>query len=147
MCQHYNCRIFTTVSDDEKRKFLCDKYELSDSHIFTPNQSNFADKILEMTNGNGVNLILNSLSSDKLPVSCQRIIANYGRYIEIDNYGQSDTNNNQIIKSNTLYYSISSIISEDTFESLIPKIFKIFALWFNEGITKGLQQFLQNVYS
>ena len=79
--------------------------------------------------------MLNSLSSDRLLSSCcQRIVANYGRYIEIDNY----TPNNQLMKNNTLYYNISSIISDDTFESLIPKIFKIFSQWFYEGIEKGL---------
>jgi NADPH:quinone reductase-like Zn-dependent oxidoreductase len=138
VCQQINCRIFTTSSSDEKRRFLRENYDIPDAHIFNPNDPNFVDEILVATHGIGVDVVFNSLSSDKL-VSIYRIVANYGRYIEIDNYDQ--TPNNQLLR-NILYYNISSIISEETFESLIPKIFKGFAKWFYEGLENGLQLFL-----
>jgi len=128
-----NCKIFTTASTEDKRRFLRVKYEIPENYIFYPNDPNLVDQILTATNGNGVDLVFNSLSSDKL-VSSYRIVANHGRYIEIDNYDQ--TPNNQLLR-NTLYYNISSIISEDTFESLILKIFKGFQKWFYEGVENG----------
>ena len=124
-----------TASSDEKRKFLRDKYDISDAYILDPNDPNFVDQILTATNGNGVDVVFNSLSNDKL-VTSYPFVANYGRYIELDNYDQ--TPNHQLLR-NTLYYlHISSIISEETFESLIPKIFKSFAKWFSEGLENGL---------
>jgi len=139
VCQQMNCRIFTTSSSDEKRRFLRENYDIPDAHIFNPNDPNFMDEILIATHGIGVDVAFNSLSNDKL-VSIHRIVANYGRYIEIDNYDQT-TPNNQLLR-NILYYNISSIISEETFESLIPKIFKGFAKWFNVGLENGLQLFV-----
>lgn len=140
VCQQLNCRILTTASTDEKRRFLIENYDIPDKYIFNPNDPNFVDEILTATNGIGVDVVFNSLSSDKLE-SSYRIVANYGRYIEIDNYDQ--TPNNQLLR-NTLYYNISSIISEETFENLIPKIFKGFAKWFSEGLDNGLH-FLKTV--
>ncbi|KAI0551232.1 hypothetical protein F4679DRAFT_145449 [Xylaria curta] len=74
--------IFATVGFDEKKKFLMEKFNIPSDHIFYSRNTSFAQGVMRMTKGYGVDVVLNSLSGDGLRASWE-CIAPYGRFIEI----------------------------------------------------------------
>ncbi|XP_053201749.1 LOW QUALITY PROTEIN: fatty acid synthase-like [Panonychus citri] len=94
ICLSMNCKIFTTVGTDEKRNFLQEQLSSLDETSFAHSRStSFEEHILRHTNGRGVDVILNSLSEDKLQASV-RCLAPGGRFLEI---GKNDINQNNKI--------------------------------------------------
>lgn len=74
--------IYATVGSEEKIRFLVDRYGISRSKIFNSRDVSFADSILEATDGDGVDVALNSLSGELLHAtwSC---IAEFGKMVDI----------------------------------------------------------------
>ncbi|PZC73265.1 hypothetical protein B5X24_HaOG209733 [Helicoverpa armigera] len=88
---HYGCEVFTTVGTAEKRAFIKKLFpQLKDSHIGNSRDASFEDMIRRETNGRGVDMVLNSLSDEKLQASV-RCLAYRGRFLEI---GKFDISNN-----------------------------------------------------
>jgi NADPH:quinone reductase-like Zn-dependent oxidoreductase len=79
--------IFATVGSDEKKRFLMDEYGIPEDHIFFSRNTTFAQGILRVTKGRGVDVVLNSLAGQFL-VAGFECIASYGRFVEI---GKADT--------------------------------------------------------
>jgi acyl transferase domain-containing protein/NADPH:quinone reductase-like Zn-dependent oxidoreductase/ubiquinone/menaquinone biosynthesis C-methylase UbiE/NADP-dependent 3-hydroxy acid dehydrogenase YdfG len=82
LAKHLGAEVFATVSSREKRKLLMDEYGLAEDHIFSSRDLSFADGIMRMTEGKGVDVIVNSLSGEALRASFN-CIAMFGRFIEI----------------------------------------------------------------
>ncbi|KAI0593005.1 hypothetical protein F4775DRAFT_587134 [Biscogniauxia sp. FL1348] len=74
--------IFATVGFDEKKQFLIEHFGIPEDHIFYSRNTSFAQGIMRVTNGYGVDVVLNSLSGDALRASWE-CIAPYGRFVEI----------------------------------------------------------------
>ncbi|CAH0713521.1 unnamed protein product, partial [Brenthis ino] len=88
---HYGCEVFTTVGTPEKRAFIKKLFpQLKDSHIGNSRDTSFEDMIRRETNGKGVDMVLNSLSDEKLQASV-RCLGYRGRFLEI---GKFDISNN-----------------------------------------------------
>ncbi|MFU8805958.1 MAG: SDR family NAD(P)-dependent oxidoreductase, partial [Bradymonadaceae bacterium] len=77
--------IFATAGTEEKRAYL---REIGIEHVMDSRSLAFADQILAVTEGKGVDVVLNSLSGEGLRKSLE-IVASYGRFIEI---GRKDIN-------------------------------------------------------
>lgn len=75
--------IFGTAGSPEKRAFL---KELGVHHIMNSRTLDFADEIMEITGGQGVNLVLNSLAGDFIPTSLS-VLADHGVFLEIGKQG------------------------------------------------------------
>lgn len=75
-------RIFVTVGSVEKRALVRELFQIPDENIFSSSGLNFSNQILRKTNGQGVDVVLNSLSGDALQESCS-LLAPFGRFIEI----------------------------------------------------------------
>ncbi|CAF4803306.1 unnamed protein product [Pieris macdunnoughi] len=87
---HYGCEVFTTVGTPEKRDFIKKLFpQLKDSHIGNSRDSSFEDMVQLQTKGTGVDMVLNSLSDDKLQASI-RCLGFRGRFIEIGVYDISN---------------------------------------------------------
>uniref|UniRef100_A0A8C3MLY5 Fatty acid synthase n=1 Tax=Geospiza parvula TaxID=87175 RepID=A0A8C3MLY5_GEOPR len=85
------CRVFTTVGSAEKRKYLQARFPQLDANSFSSSRDTaFEQHIRRVTNGKGVNLVLNSLAEEKLQASL-RCLARHGRFLEI---GKFDLSNN-----------------------------------------------------
>ncbi|XP_030143528.4 fatty acid synthase [Taeniopygia guttata] len=85
------CRVFATVGSTEKRKYLQARFpQLDDNSFSSSRDTTFEQHILRVTNGKGVNLVLNSLAEEKLQASL-RCLARHGRFLEI---GKFDLSNN-----------------------------------------------------
>ncbi|NXU74165.1 FAS synthase, partial [Oreotrochilus melanogaster] len=85
------CRVFTTVGSTEKREYLQARFPQLDANSFASSRDTaFEQHVLRVTNGKGVNLVLNSLAEEKLQASL-RCLARHGRFLEI---GKFDLSNN-----------------------------------------------------
>ncbi|KAF2798819.1 reducing type I polyketide synthase [Melanomma pulvis-pyrius CBS 109.77] len=81
VAQYIGATIYATVGSDAKRKLLIEEYRIPESHIFYSRNTSFAKGVMRMT-GNGVDVVLNSLSGDSLIASWE-CIAPYGRFVEL----------------------------------------------------------------
>jgi NADPH:quinone reductase-like Zn-dependent oxidoreductase len=92
IAQMVGAEVFATVGYDDKKQLLIEKYNIPEDHIFysRSNNTTFAKGIMRMTNGYGVDVVLNSLVGQGLRASWD-CIAPYGRFIEI---GKADINGN-----------------------------------------------------
>jgi len=86
VAQSVGAEIFVTVGSLVKKQLLMDVYGIPESHIFYSRDTSFAEGIMEATDGQGVDVVLNSLAGKLLQASWETI-ANFGRFIEI---GRSD---------------------------------------------------------
>lgn len=76
-------KVFVTVGSVEKRDYLLQEFPaLKPEDIFNSRDTKFEEQLLKITNGKGVDLILNSLADDKLQASL-RCLADGGRFLEI----------------------------------------------------------------
>lgn len=96
LCQSIGCKIFTTCSSG-KRDFLKNKFNLRDEQMYNSRDATFEEDILRATDGSGVDVILNSLSEEKLKASISCLAVN-GRFIEIGKYDILVNNNLDISK-------------------------------------------------
>ncbi|EEP76468.1 hypothetical protein UREG_01317 [Uncinocarpus reesii 1704] len=74
--------VFATVSTPEKAELLMREYGVKQDHIFSSRDWVFAKSIMRITNGSGVDVVLNSLSGEFLRRTWD-CIAPFGRFIEI----------------------------------------------------------------
>lgn len=92
LCLHHGLTVYTTVGNQEKRDFLKQEFpQLTDAHIFNSRDCSFETDVMTATNGRGVDLVLNSLSEDKLQASV-RCLADGGRFLEIGKYDMAINN-------------------------------------------------------
>jgi fatty acid synthase, animal type len=84
------CRVLTTVGSAGKRSYLQKRFSgLTDSSFADSRDSKFWRTILKATGGRGVDVVLNSLSEEKLQSSVQ-LLAQHGRFLEIGKYDLSN---------------------------------------------------------
>lgn len=82
LAKHLGAEVFATVSSREKRKLLMDEYGIPEDHVFSSRDLSFAAGIMRMTNGKGVNVVVNSLAGEALRASFN-CLAYFGRFVEI----------------------------------------------------------------
>ncbi|KAI5922046.1 hypothetical protein F4810DRAFT_303598 [Camillea tinctor] len=82
LAQLVEAEVFVTVGSDEKRKLMLEEYNIPASHIFSSRNTGFAEKIMRMTYGEGIDVVLNSLAGELLKESW-RCIAMFGFFLEI----------------------------------------------------------------
>lgn len=90
IAQMVGAEVFATVGYDHKKQLLMDEYGVSADHIFYSRDTSFARGVMRTTNGDGVDVVLNSLVGESLRASWE-CIAPYGRMIEI---GKAEINAN-----------------------------------------------------
>lgn len=82
VAQHYEMDIYATVGSEAKRALLRDTYGIPDDHIFSSRDLSFVGGVKRMTNGRGVDVVLNSLAGEALRQTWY-CIAPFGTFIEI----------------------------------------------------------------
>ncbi|CAG8978751.1 hypothetical protein HYALB_00011512 [Hymenoscyphus albidus] len=82
LCKMIGAEIFATVGSVAKKEFLMKEYGIPEDHIFYSRNTSFAKSIKRSTNGQGVDLVLNSLAGDQLRETWDSL-AHFGRFIEI----------------------------------------------------------------
>jgi acyl transferase domain-containing protein/acyl carrier protein len=79
VAQYLGASIFATAGTDEKRELL---RALGVPHVMNSRTLSFADEIMDITEGEGVDVVLNSLAGDAIPKSLS-VLRPYGRFVEI----------------------------------------------------------------
>ena len=83
---HHGLNVLTTVGTAEKREHIKKLFpQIKDEQIGNSRDTSFEAQFMELTNGRGVDLILNSLADDKLMASV-RCLATNGKFLEIGVY-------------------------------------------------------------
>ncbi|KAI0440573.1 fatty acid synthase S-acetyltransferase [Xylaria telfairii] len=82
IAQMYEAKIYATVGNEEKTQFLMDNFGIPRNHIFNSRDESFATHLMRETGGEGVDLVLNSLSGELLHASWA-CVAQFGKMIEI----------------------------------------------------------------
>lgn len=82
MAQRVGAEVFVTVGSDEKREFVMKQFGIAPDHIFSSRDTSFAPGIMAVTDGKGVDVVLNSLAGTLLQESFN-CLAPFGRFIEI----------------------------------------------------------------
>ncbi|KAK4188780.1 highly reducing polyketide synthase AFT9-1 [Podospora australis] len=94
IAKHIGAEIYATVSSPAKRKLIQDQYGIPESHIFSSNSRHLKKYIMNATQGNGVDVVLNSLSGQLL-IDSWDCVAPFGTFVEIgktDIHGRSQLN-------------------------------------------------------
>ena len=104
ICQSADAEVFATAGSPEKRDFLRSH---GVAHVFDSRSLAFADEIREVTRGEGVDVVLNSLPGEAIPKSLGLLRA-YGRFLEI---GKTDIYQNRLLglapfQNNLSYFAI-----------------------------------------
>jgi acyl transferase domain-containing protein/NADPH:quinone reductase-like Zn-dependent oxidoreductase len=79
LAQQAGAEIYATVGSPEKRAYL---QSLGVEHIMDSRKLTFADEALKLTNGEGVDVVLNSLAGEAISRGLA-ILRTYGRFVEI----------------------------------------------------------------
>jgi len=75
--------IYATVSSElEKVRYLTDTLGLPRNWIFSSRDTSFVEELMRETHGNGVDLVLNSLSGELLHATWH-CLAEFGKMVEI----------------------------------------------------------------
>ncbi|GFP60348.1 highly reducing polyketide synthase AFT9-1 [Trichoderma asperellum] len=82
IAQRLGATIFATVGSAAKRQLLVEQYSIPESHIFSSRTTDFATGINRLTNGAGVDVVLNSLSGPMLHASWECVAA-FGTFVEV----------------------------------------------------------------
>ena len=83
LASHIGAEIFTTVGSKRKRDLLEATYGLAADHIFFSRDASFVQGIKRITDGRGVDVVMNSLSGSLLESAWLEVIAPFGRWVEI----------------------------------------------------------------
>ncbi|NXN91414.1 FAS synthase, partial [Rhinopomastus cyanomelas] len=135
------CRVFTTVGSTEKREYLQARFPQLNAESFASSRSTaFEEHVLRVTNGKGVNLVLNSLSEEKLQASL-RCLARHGRFLEIGKFDLS--NNSQLgmalfLKNVSFHGILLDAVFEDGCEEW-ELVSKLLVNGIKEGVVKPLR--------
>lgn len=93
ICLSLDCQLFISCGSESKQEFLKNEFQskISDKNFCSSRDCNFESSIMSETNGRGVDIVLNSLSEEKLQASV-RCLAKNGRFLEIGKYDFSQNN-------------------------------------------------------
>jgi len=129
VAQHLGAEIFVTVGTTEKRQLVM-KLGIPADRIFDSRSLHFADDIMHVTNGEGVDVVLNSLAGEAIYRNLG-LLRPFGRFLEL---GKRDFyENNRIglkfFRNNLTYFGIDADqlmverpeLAQDLFADLIKR--------------------------
>ncbi|PYH44059.1 polyketide synthase fmaB [Aspergillus saccharolyticus JOP 1030-1] len=82
LAKYAEADIFVTVGTNEKRQYLNETFGIPFDRMFTSRSTTFAAEIMKATNGQGIDVIVNSLTGELLDATW-RICADGGTMVEI----------------------------------------------------------------
>ena len=103
LAQHIGAEVFVTVSCPEKQDLVMGLYNIPKDHVFSSRDTTFEAGVQHMTNGIGVDVILNCLAGEGLQVSW-RCLADFGRFVEI---GKRDLVQNNRLEMNSFTKAVT----------------------------------------
>ena len=119
MAQQAGAEIFGTAGSPSKREML---KSLGVQHVMDSRTHDFADEIMQITNGKGVDIVLNSLADEFIAKSVSAL-AEDGRFIEIGKRGIWSKEQFASVKPNAFYATVDLLIEANQNPNLIANLF------------------------
>ena len=82
LAKDIGARVFATVGTEEKKAYLAKNFSLDPGCIFNSRDTSFLSQVMRATDNKGVDVVLNSLTGNKLHASLNAC-AKFGRFVEI----------------------------------------------------------------
>lgn len=128
--------IFATAGSDEKREFV---RMLGADHVMDSRSLAFADEIMEITEGQGVDVVLNSLAGEAINRNL-RVLRPFGRFLEL---GKRDFYENTRVglrpfRNNISYFGIDADQLMSEHPELTRRLFTELMSLFEQGFLKPL---------
>jgi len=136
LAKHLGAVVFATAGSDDKRDFL---RLLGADHIFDSRSLAFADQIMAVTQGQGVDVVLNSLAGEAINRNLN-IIKPFGRFLEL---GKRDFYENTKVglrpfRNNISYFGIDADQLLQAQPALTESLFKDVLALFAQGVLHPL---------
>ena len=136
LAKHLGAKVFATAGSEEKRSFV---NLLGVEHVFDSRSFSFAEDIMAATNGEGVDVILNSLAGEAIRRNLS-ILKPFGRFLEL---GKRDFFENTPIglrpfRNNISYFGIDADQLLTGRPKLAARMFREVMALFHEGILMPL---------
>jgi len=136
LAQHLGAEIYATAGSDERRQFV---RQLGVDHVLDSRSLEFADRILELTDGEGVDVVLNSLAGEAIRQNL-RILRPFGRFLEL---GKRDFYEDTRIglrpfRNNIAYFGIDADQLMSAAPELTGHLFRELMQLFADGALKPL---------
>jgi phthiocerol/phenolphthiocerol synthesis type-I polyketide synthase C len=136
IARHLGAEVFATAGSDEKREFI---HLLGADHVLDSRRLVFADEILARTNGEGVDVVLNSLAGEAMVRSIDTLRP-FGRFLEL---GKRDFYENSQIglrpfRNNISYFGIDADQLMGVLPALTTRLFEAVMAMFAEGVLHPL---------
>lgn len=146
LSQYLGAEIFVTVSSEEKKGLLMEKYAIPEDHIFNSRDLSFAKGVMRMTNGRGVDVVLNSLAGEALRQTWH-CTAMFGRFVEI---GKTDIVGNTGLdmapfENNVTFLSVNLAGMYRHNVPLAAKVFQGVVELMHKGVVRAVEPL--NVYN
>lgn len=103
VAQAIGADVFATVGSIEKKEYLMEIYNIPANRVFFSRDLSFADGIRKASNGNGVDVALNSLAGEALRATWE-CMAPLGRFVEI---GKRDIKRNSRLEMSQFDYNVT----------------------------------------
>ena len=103
LAKHVGAEIFVTVGTEKKRDFVVKKYDVQPDHIFSSRDTSFGPGVQAMTQGKGVDVVLNTLAGPLLQESFN-CVSQFGRFIEV---GKKDLELNSSLEMGAFTRNVS----------------------------------------
>ncbi|NRG18484.1 SDR family NAD(P)-dependent oxidoreductase [Rhizobiales bacterium] len=136
IAQWRGARVISTAGSEEKRSFL---RLLGADHVLDSRSLEFADRVMQLTDGEGVDVVLNSLSGEAMEHSIE-VLRPFGRFLEL---GKRDFFENTHIglrpfRQNLSYFGIDADQLLTRQRPLAEKLFGDLVALFEEGVLSPL---------
>nr|WP_242431801.1 type I polyketide synthase [Burkholderia ambifaria] len=136
LARHLGAEVFATAGSDEKREFI---RLLGVERVFDSRSLAFADEILARTNGEGIDIVLNSLAGEAMVRSIDTLRP-FGRFLEL---GKRDFYENSQIglrpfRNNISYFGIDADQLMGVLPSLTTRLFEEVMSLFSDGVLHPL---------
>ncbi|KAH7030733.1 uncharacterized protein B0I36DRAFT_288346 [Microdochium trichocladiopsis] len=142
LAQHLGATVYVTVGSEEKRQFLIKEYGVPASNILSSraNPRDLKSKVMRLTGGRGVDVVLNSTSGEMLSASWE-CVASLGYHIEL---GKSDIDKNRHIsmapfKRNVTFASVDLVVIASERPKVLYKALHEALALFEAGVLKPVR--------
>ncbi len=134
LAQRSEAEIFATAGSPAKRKLLT---SLGVQYVMDSRSFDFADEIMKLTDGQGVDIVLNSLADEFIPRSVS-VLAEDGRFIEIGKRGIWSHAQFTQLRPGAEYKTVDLLTESKQDEKLIPSLFQEIMPLFKDGTLEPL---------
>lgn len=140
LAQMIGAEVFTTVGSADKKQLLMESYGVPEHRIFYSRDTSFGSAIRAATDGEGVDVVVNSLAGEFLRETWD-CVAHFGRFIEI---GKRDITSNTRLEMakfshNSTFSSIDLTVLAAERPKLMGRIFEAVMKLLAFGAVKPIQ--------